>query len=126
MKAFYPAGIWGIFIVTLSLTPGNLINKLHWSEFFTYDKLGHAAFYAVFTVLMIRGYARLKGDPKGFDLLKSCLIPVIVGALMEIIQAREIIGRHFDVFDLIANIIGCLAGLCIYFLLKKLDYGNRS
>ena len=120
IRAFLPAGIWGICIVFLSVTPGAVIRKLQLSDLFSYDKLGHLIFYAAFVILLSRGFFVLrKGDLRDSDITASTVFAFLVGAALEVFQSLAFIGRNFDVFDLIANIIGCATGWGCAKLLKS-------
>ena len=86
------------------------------------DKVIHGLFYLVLTYLVFRSYRKYinkQSIPK-----KATFILVLsiigYGICIEFAQEAFFIGRHFEILDIIANIIGTLSGyLLINFLIKE-------
>lgn len=74
------------------------------------DKLAHLIMYAVLSFLFMRDGMSLK------LILTLCLT---VGIGIEIIQGKYLDGRHFELLDIIANIIGYSVGIGLYNLCKS-------
>ena len=45
--------------------------------------------------------------------------------VLEVLQLLMETGRHFEVLDLIANIIGCFVGVAAYRIFKQRHYGSK-
>ncbi|AEV32890.1 VanZ like family protein [Owenweeksia hongkongensis DSM 17368] len=105
---FTPALVWGIFILYFSTMPGpevpNVFQSLN-------DKLIHAAIYFVATILIYFGFLRFKyGNPiSGKALFISCLISIVFGGVIELLQSYYVPGRVGDWFDFVANTSGSLS-----------------
>ena len=83
-------------------------------EFFPhFDKLVHGLFYAVMSFLLAKSMIR-KSMPNS---LVALLFSASYGIFMEVMQQTLGAGRHFDNFDIIANIIGALIGTTFFYSL---------
>ena len=109
MKAFFPAFSWAILILIGSVAKApDLPNPLE--NVNALDKLVHAFAYFVFTALLIWGFHR-QGKPFSPYSWYSLGIAILLGILMEVIQYAFFPHRHFELFDIMANIIGSFLGL---------------
>ncbi len=94
-----------LLITVLSLMPSKDLPDL--PLFPQADKLIHAAMYAGFTFLLLNAW-------KGYLIeRKKWLIPIAIacwGIGMELLQSTKTIGRSFDLWDEVANIIGFFPG----------------
>jgi VanZ family protein len=70
------------------------------------DKIGHFGVYAILTALTC--WAFHKKERQVF--LFSIVLCTGYGVLMEFMQQAYFYGRQLDVFDMLANFLGCLAG----------------
>ena len=116
MKAVIALWVWIVIVTTLSLMPDDGVEI----DLFPHqDKLVHFIFYFVLTILI---RTNLKSNQNIFH-IAAIVIAILYGVVMELIQEGFISGRHFDYFDIIANIIGSLGGSCVYyFLIRKQDH----
>jgi VanZ family protein len=84
-------------------------------RFLAQDKLAHAGVYFVLTGLL--GWAFHRNG--GHRVLLSAGIAALYGVGMEIVQYAFFPHRYFELLDIIANIIGSIAGLfALKFFLK--------
>lgn len=82
------------------------------------DKLAHAAVYCLLTASLIWAFERnkrLQVKTMWFSFAISCFY----GILIECAQYSFFPDRYFEVYDIIANIIGSLLGLIVAFFLIK-------
>ncbi|MCD4772628.1 MAG: VanZ family protein [Bacteroidales bacterium] len=119
-KNFGPAVIWGIFILILSGLPGSSFPKIpsFW-EWIGPDKIIHLFIYGVFGYLLQSGFTRQFSEKKKryYVILSSFGLGIIFGAITEVLQFYIFIGRNGNIFDFLANIIGCIIGISIYYLM---------
>ncbi|NNC95884.1 MAG: VanZ family protein [Chitinophagales bacterium] len=112
LKYHLPILFWVILTIFLSLTPGNELPKIN---FWQHDKILHFIFYTVMSVFgrwsITQQYKlsriRLKIKAVLFILISAFSI------LIEILQGELINGRYFDIFDILANLLGTFFGLII-------------
>jgi len=105
-----------LIILAGSVLPGkNLPSIPVWNI----DKWVHIVFYAVFAFLLIREYQQYRPWSFKRHILMTLAICGLYGLFIEYIQGAFIPNRFFDVYDLIANIIGVIAGLSTHSLINK-------
>ena len=112
LKAFIPALIWALIILYLS-TRGTVSLPPTFADLFQWDKIGHAVFYGMQTFLVLYGFHQVGTLTRN----KIIFTPVVVslyGIVLETIQFVYFPGRYFEVYDIVANIIGAL--LSLYFI----------
>ena len=82
------------------------------------DKLAHAGAYCVFSTLLVFGFSR-----NGYGFWKAVWIGVLFaasyGVLMEIVQYSFFPRRYFEIWDIVANIIGCLVSILVSYIVIK-------
>ena len=89
------------------------------------DKLFHMGVYFVAAVLMMYGLGGRPGKPLWKGILYTLLFCMMWGGVMEYLQDAMSRGRHFEVNDIIANIIGAILGVIVFSVLfKKRYYGS--
>ena len=82
------------------------------------DKIAHFIFYFVMSILALNTF----NNPSVKIYILIFVLVAAYGFLLENIQLRMNLGRHFEFFDIIANIIGSLTGsVLVYFINKRLN-----
>ncbi len=109
--------LWAIFILILTLTPGNAMPDTESFNIPNSDKIAHFSVFGVFAYLMYRGFTKQHEFKKlkNYSLEISLLISVCFGIIIEFLQTR-IPGRGFDLLDILANTSGIALGLSVYYL----------
>ena len=116
-KYLVGALIWASFILVLTLTPGKSVPDL---SLFDYDKLGHAGIFLIQSYLLITGlYIRSGIKSKTRYVLIGSVTAVVYGFMIEFIQ-QFIPDRGMELLDAIANIIGALCGIGLFYLQNNL------
>lgn len=107
LKAIVAFLVWISLVTIGSLMP---IDGPDIESFINYDKVVHVIFYLVMTYLLLKSISR-NGS---YIILIAIVICSGYGILMEVLQGALDLGRYFDYYDIIANIIGSLIGALIY------------
>lgn len=124
IKQYYKSIIIGILILWLSLSgsktlvPGRMLNIPY------IDKMGHFAMYAFFTAMLLLDSCHWHTRRK-FNYL-ILLIPLFFGTLMEIMQMTLTTSRKAETADMIANIMGIMAGVIMAHIVMNLIARFRS
>ncbi|HEU4716850.1 MAG TPA: VanZ family protein [Bacteroidia bacterium] len=115
-NVFLPAILWALLILILCGLPGKDIPHISFLELLSFDKLVHAGIFFVLTVFGIKGCRLQKRSAymKEHAAFLSAGISSAYGGLMEILQGTIFIGRTADIFDFIADSIGCVAAVWLY------------
>ena len=110
MKAFIPAIIWAIIILILSGTPSQNLPQINLGSLFEADKIAHIGVYCILSLCLLWAFFKQKRWTAQFMFL-AVFISSSYGILMEIAQFYIFPGRYFEIFDIVANIIGSIGSL---------------
>ncbi|NNE26711.1 MAG: VanZ family protein [Saprospiraceae bacterium] len=117
LKATTALFTWTLIVTVLSLMP-DTGNHKEWIPY--QDKWAHVLMYFVLSICI----CRLKAKFSLKWVITAFFIACFYGFCLECIQGAFISGRHFDYFDIIANIIGSLTGSCLFYLSRKKDHNG--
>jgi len=120
--------VWAFIIVLLSLMPKGAIKPFSITDLVGIDKIGHFTFYAVLVFLYQLSHKNRK-TTRLFEKNTFLLLCIVsfYSFLIELSQSSNLLGRNFDILDLIANIAGSICGVFIYnFLIHKLKHKNYA
>lgn len=103
---------WLLIIFILSVAPANPTPKkmASWFSFQNIDKLGHFLAYSLLAFLLIRTIVMNIWSYKQ-AVIYSLLLTITYGLAMEVIQGAFLPNRYFEMFDILANIMGSLMGV---------------
>ncbi len=113
MKNYLPAIVCAAVILALSIGPGISLPQTWW-DLFSVDKLGHFIAYAALTWSLLWGAKRSNAlESNGSTRTLGIILAgsILYGLLLEIVQYSYFPNRYFEVMDIIANIIGSIAGV---------------
>jgi VanZ family protein len=109
---------WTSFIFFLCLVKSSQIPVINIVNF---DKLVHASFHFVFTILWFLYFKQqFKKRHNNESLVFVFLLSVGYGIGIEIAQLLFTATRSADPLDVVANIVGAIAGISIIVLVSKL------
>ena len=121
---FYPGLIIAIFIMVIMGLPGNYFPKVvsFW-DWLGPDKVIHLIVFGMLSYSMLWGYRKkiLSHDVRYIkkSFLLTLLLSVSYGALTELMQKYVFINRFGSIYDFIADAIGCVLGLIVFFFYFK-------
>ncbi len=120
LKFWKSAGI-AVFIIIVSLVPGNQEIKIELLSFYYADKVIHFLMYAVLTSMIIYDLAHHTNlSLYSFPVVLSiALIVVIMSIFTELMQLFFVSGRQGSITDGLANSGGMLFGMIISLLHYK-------
>lgn len=121
-RYFWPALLWAIFVFVLSALPGNAFPRINgfW-DWLGPDKAIHLLFYGFLSYLLLRGFYRQYGSAvkRFYPEAVALLTGTVFGILMEVMQHFVFTGRDGNIYDALANTMGCLFGIMIFKLVKR-------
>jgi hypothetical protein len=118
IKQYYKSLIIGLIILWLSLTGSKSLLPGHILEIPYLDKLGHFVMYSFFSAVLLLDSCKWRTE-EGFKFI-ILLIPLLFGALMEILQMTLTTSRKAELIDMVANICGVCMGILLAFIARKL------
>ncbi len=112
LRSLRAAFIWAVIILVITLMPGDNVPDIGLFERFHLDKAVHAFLFAVFIVLLAKGFRLQTAFPdlQRHALLSAFTIAVFYGGMTEFLQEVLDLGRMGDLSDLLADIAGAIIG----------------
>jgi VanZ family protein len=117
-KIYLPALLWASVIAFLSLTASGNLPHLDWT-FITPDKAGHFTVYAILAFLVLFGYAKHSQTQTIATYIYVAMGAAAYGFLMEWAQYLLTPDRCFEYPDMLANAIGALLGVSVFYFFAK-------
>jgi VanZ family protein len=115
--SFLPAFLWLIITFILLVLPGSDIPEAPLFNIIYFDKWVHIGLFGV--LMLLWGYPFFKtNSPSAFSFLLIAVCVVLYGIIMEFVQKFFVFERSFDLFDILADSLGCL--LALWLLIHKL------
>ncbi len=108
MKSFV-AICWFIITLVLLTLPAAAFPKQSWLDNIHFDKVVHVGLFSVLVFLFFWAITRAEFsfEKKKNRLLGIALVGLAYGVAMEFVQKYWIPNRNFDVFDILADGVGC-------------------
>lgn len=114
-----PALLWSGIIFFLCFLPGSALPKEDWLYKIYFDKIVHAGLYFILFLLIVRIFETKTKSA----LIIASLLCIVQGVLIEFVQGSSLIDhRSFDVYDIIANVVGVLIAIGILSGFKNWDF----
>lgn len=110
--------IIAVIILVLSLSGAESFGKINFLGLRHADKYVHSTMYFVLTFVLVYQNRSFIDSKKKFLVLAS--IPLLFGAIIEILQSWLTTSRRGDVFDLLFNIFGIVLAIIVWRLIKDL------
>lgn len=118
-RAVLLASGWAAFIFAGCLLPGGDVPSL---TIFQYDKLVHFGIFAVLAFLLLCTYRKAAAR----QALIVFLLCAAYGYAVELLQGSGLVeGRSCDPYDALADSLGALIGIAVFFSAKAL-WGKKS
>jgi VanZ family protein len=113
LKYYIPALAWSILIFILSTGNVAINAPIQWISI---DKVGHFTFYAIEVLVLIWAIARHQKWQQSNLIAIFCCAAIAAGygTSLEFVQA-SLPHRSFDYADMVANFVGVLVGLMVYY-----------
>lgn len=119
IRFYLPAIIWILFVLFLCTLPGNdlpsdpLFEKIHM------DKIVHVGLFGCTVLLLCLGYYRQHRHISKLAFSVIAISAAFYGLAIEYIQKYIAIQRSFDMSDVAADIVGAVAGILAFKLIKR-------
>ena len=112
ITSFWPAVVALIVATFLFCLPGQEFPHINWLDKIHFDKFAHIGLFSVLVFLWILPpQSRINDKQKVKRMyLWVALAFVFYGICIEFIQLNFVPYRSFDVFDIVANTVGCAFG----------------
>ena len=111
------AAAWTIILIVATLVPKGVVSQSNFLNIPHFDKVSHLCSYALlgflWSIALKEKTSKIKAARIAF------YGSISLGVLLEILQWLLNVGRHFEILDIIANIIGSIIGLIAFYKFFK-------
>jgi hypothetical protein len=121
-KIFAPPVIWALFIAFLCGLPGKDIPHISFLELLSFDKFVHASVFLILVLLIQNAISKTPNKKNALAYALCFSIPY--GGVLEILQQELFEDRTADLFDFIANTVGCFMAWA-YVSIKRSLYSKQ-
>lgn len=104
--------IWALIIFGLCSMPGQHIPSFKLLEMLSFDKWVHAGIFFVLCCLIFFSIVQKNGSKTLIYVF--CLLAILYGSSLEVMQYYFFSQRTADWYDIIANSMGCVFALLFY------------
>lgn len=113
---FMPGIAWFIFVLILTIIPGDDLPNNKWLSTINFDKMVHVGLWLVMVLLFcypFKSLLQLTGKEKMRYFLWFAVLGSLWGLSVEFIQKFFVAGRSFDLFDWAGDSLGSVAAWLI-------------
>ena len=111
------AAVWTLILIAGTLLPKGVVSQNNWLDIPHLDKISHFAAYGLlvflWSIALVEKTTKIKAARISF------YSSIALGIVLEILQWLLNVGRHFEILDIIANIIGAIIGLVAFYKIFK-------
>ena len=125
LKYYTPAILWIILIMVLCTLPGNDIPSNSFFEKVHFDKIVHFCLFGGIVLLLSLAIYRQKKYISPATLVILVIMAASYGLAIEFIQKYWAVGRSFDMYDVIADSLGAIAGVWMFKITRRL-FSSRN
>ena len=118
---FWKPVMLALLILYGSVTSGSNLNKVNIFQINNIDKFIHLSFYFLLSVSFQSSLLRNTLINKKEQILITLILVISYGLIMEVFQFYFTSDRSAEFFDALANTLGCIFGILLYPLLRKLN-----
>jgi VanZ family protein len=104
--------IWLLLVTSLLCIPGTKLPKVTWEDKIWLDKWVHVFLFMVLVILWSKAYSNKKNIQNNIRKIffQIMILGFLYGISMELVQKYFIPFRSFDLFDILADGVGCFIG----------------
>lgn len=125
LKYYLPATVWIILILIVCTLPGNDIPTNSFFEKIHFDKIVHFGLFGGVVLFLSLGIYQQKRYISSATLILLVMIAATYGLAIEFIQKYWAIGRSFDIYDVVADTLGAIAGIWVFKIVRHLFFSGR-
>ena len=126
LKYYTPAILWIILIMVLCTLPGNDIPSNSFFEKVHFDKIVHFCLFGGIVLLLSLAIYRQKKYISPATLVILVIMAASYGLAIEFIQKYWAVGRSFDMYDVIADSLGAIAGVWMFKVTRRLFFSRNK
>ncbi|MET3875534.1 MULTISPECIES: VanZ family protein [Chitinophaga] len=124
LRYYTPAILWIILILVLCTLPGKDIPSNSFLDRIHFDKFVHFCLFGGIVLFLSLAIYWQKKHISTTTLVLLVLLAAGYGLAIEFIQKYWAIGRSFDMYDLVADTLGAIAGVWVFKIVVYLFFNK--
>lgn len=125
-KYYIPATVWIILILIVCTMPGKDVPTNSFFEKVHFDKFVHFGLFGGIVLFLSLGVYWQRKRVSPFILLFFVFLSATYGIAIEFIQKYWAIGRSFDLYDVLADTLGAIAGVVVFRIVVKYFFKKQA
>ena len=123
MRHFWFSIFWSVSIFFLCLMSTEDLPSIDYLQLLSFDKLVHAILFGLLSLSLLVAFRRQNkvNYIRKKAILIAVLFSLIYGLILEIVQYSLVEDRTGEVYDIVANMLGCALGIVFF----RLIYGKQ-
>ncbi|MGO4289416.1 VanZ family protein [Chitinophaga sp. RAB17] len=126
LRYFAPAIIWIILILVVCTLPGNDIPSNSFLDKIHFDKFVHFGLFGGIVLFLSLGIYKQKKYISPRTLVLLVIVAAGYGLAIEFIQKYWAIGRSFDMYDVVADTLGAIAGVWVFKIVRYWFFTDKK
>lgn len=126
LRYFAPAILWIIMIMVLCTLPNKDIPSNSFFEEIHFDKFVHFGLFGGIVLFLSLGIYWQKKYISPLTLSILVIVSASYGLAIEFIQKYWCIGRSFDIYDVVADTLGAIAGVWVFKIVRYLFFSDKK
>lgn len=118
-RYYIPAILWILLILFLCTLPGKDIPSSSFLDKIHFDKFVHFGLFGGIVLLLSLAIYWQKKFISPLTLVILVIMTAAYGLAIEYIQKYWVIGRSFDMFDVLADTLGAIAGVWVFHIVRR-------
>lgn len=119
IRYYLPALLWIGLILFLCTLPGSDIPQISLLDKLHADKIVHVVLFGGIVIWISYGFYKQKGHISNLTLFFIAFLAAAYGLAIEYIQKYMVVNRSFDMWDVVADAAGAIAGIFIFKFIGK-------
>ncbi|CAL1521412.1 VanZ family protein [Chitinophaga sp. MM2321] len=124
-KYYIPATVWIIMILVLCTLPSKDLPSNSFFDEIHFDKIVHFGMFGGIVLFLSLGVYWQKKHIAAVTLFLFVLVAASYGLAIEFIQKYWAVGRSFDMYDVLADTLGAIAGVIVFKIVLRLFFRNK-
>lgn len=126
LRYFAPAILWIILILVVCTLPGNDIPSNSFLDKIHFDKFVHFGLFGGIVLFLSLGIYKQKKYISPLTLVLLVIVAAGYGLAIEFIQKYWAIGRSFDMYDVVADTLGAIAGVWVFKIVRYWFFPDKK
>jgi VanZ family protein len=119
LRYYTPAILWILLILFLCTLPGKDVPSNSFLDKIHFDKIVHFGLFGGIVLFLSMAIYRHNKSISSLTLFLLVVTAAAYGLAIEFIQKYWVVGRSFDMYDVLADTLGAIAGIWAFKIVRQ-------